>query len=294
MDYPDLEDIPPDLREFFFENSKIKKSILELLSNSLGFNSGSPISNAIKKQVPPKISKKRGSITNDKVTTAVVDLVKSDLAIKIDRSETFVDSKKDMIIEDVINQSEVNMPSNSVVNYDLSRDSKISESSPADFSYVNKSANVLNKNSVNIKNVINLYEAISNNSLNRNANNFAGASTVQKPIGGSVKFDYGSIHVKPSIISVMNDSIDNESGLNMEGGWIGASGKGGHYFTFGNSSGANGNGVSDVNMEDKVESQSDAIKTNLPKQPSNAWNSKGVTLADKIKGKTDRCGEEMD
>ncbi|KAI3664838.1 hypothetical protein L6452_43447 [Arctium lappa] len=134
MDCSDLENVPPDLRDNFLENFKIvsapiecvsdvqlesaneyigsdlpkkvsglkikdRKSFKDFLSSSLGFNVSSPFSNSIKKDTPKRISKGKGTITGEKKIAATVDLVKSDLANKSDRSSVFVRFEEKMDVE---------------------------------------------------------------------------------------------------------------------------------------------------------------------------------------------------
>ncbi|KAI3735809.1 hypothetical protein L6452_15326 [Arctium lappa] len=234
MENPDLEHVPPDLCEKFLENQKLvsapivvdfdvqigdgvsnegidppgktnrlkikeESSIKEFLMSSLGFNITSLISNSIRKRIPKRLLKKKGSITGGKGITVVSDLVNSTLANKIDRSADFHEVERIMEVETGNNPSE-------------------------------------------------------------------------------------------------DGFSDKGNGYgNMEGRGFGTGGEGEHFFSFGSDTGD----IKEKRVVDSIKYKNPEVimtesvevssgkGTGAVKQPVNVWSSEGITLAYKIKGKTD-------
>ncbi|KAI3677939.1 hypothetical protein L6452_37213 [Arctium lappa] len=335
MDNLDLEDIPPDLREIFLPNLKTvsepidsnsdcligsaygcdgvnlpqktkgvkvkkEKSIKELLLSSLGFNVASPISTAIRKQIPSRISKKKGSISGDKKINAAIDLVELDLLNKKDRSSGLLCYEKKMAMEADNSPSEKS---------DLNFDSKLSNIVMTD-SHVN--ATNINGNVKARSDPEVLLNAVSNNMSGHVNLNIGQRPKSNLTVANDNNRDNSN---KAGLVSPGNDSFGSGGGSNGRGGDVGGRGSGssegrGHYFTFGGGKGVNNttfpmntgvNSKTSVNVPDVVmtddsvkEPQVNNGKANNPvNQNGNVWNSKGITLADKIKGNSEIKNSEQ-
>ncbi|KAI3759265.1 hypothetical protein L6452_06952 [Arctium lappa] len=380
--------------------SKVKEGSLikEVLSSSLGSNVKSPISNSIRKSTPRKFSMK-GAKLGAKEVESVINFVKSGFGNRIVKVSGVTGVKQKMEVDAMTDLAECLLWSGNVDfrKQNGGSDEKSVNIPVGKMENANSSMEhgvVNGEQGVNQKQptvMIGTQSEMQSSSVNINVDTQADHGIGQRPksvnnvsdkcfivsdgmIGNKSGTDSVDINIPVDLVigqrlksdlqiaDENNRAILSKIGMNnMESRGIGASGRGDHFFSFGNGTGAINNAKSDLKLAndnnneifskigmdnpgffsfgrdvftgrggDKVIGSSssgkgehnfsfgsgtgaanekgvvDTVKNNIPevvmaesgeiltekgigavKKNVNAWSSKGVTLADKIKGNTD-------